>query len=78
MGVGNLVPMICDGKIGSLYGLKNNVDCLTYENTKGFIDMMIRAIEMSQPEYDSMVQNVKNIYDRWMESNIKNVKRWFP
>lgn len=76
--VGNLLPMVGDKAIGDLYGLSNGVDCLTYTNMNGFKDAMIKAITMNQEDYNTMVSNVKVVYDKWMNENVNNINTWFP
>ena len=77
MATGHIVPMLCDTKIEEIYGLKHQQNCLSYGNQAEFKQQFIKAIEMGQTEYDSLVSNVKTVHDKWIQTSKNNINKWF-
>lgn len=76
MAIGHQVPMLCDTKIEEIYGLSKE-NCITYDNPVEFKEKFIKAIEMKQDEYDSLVSNARVVHEKWLDQSVKNIKHWF-
>lgn len=77
LGVGHLLPIICDKKIESIYELENNKNCMCYTSEEDFKKSIIQAINTDQTDYDNMVKEVRKVRDSWMTISKQNIMKWF-
>lgn len=77
MGIGHILPIICDTKIEEIYGLENNQNCLSYSTQDEFTKKFIQAIEMKQPRYNTLINGTKKVYDSWIDISKNNIKQHF-
>lgn len=67
MAIGHDIPMIIHAKLASIYGLENDVNCLTYENSDQLSFTFLKAITLNAETYIAMKTSVSIVRKTWTE-----------
>ena len=69
MAIGNKVPLILHHKLSNIYDLKTEVNSLEYGTLDQFKNQVVKALKMTNTEYQKYRDGMSKVYDGWMDKN---------
>ena len=68
MAIGNCTPLLLHQKLAEIYGLKHELNCLTYSDAQDSLSAAFRkALEMPEEKYYAIVAEARKIRQIWLQ-----------